>query len=112
MQKKAPTQKTGIMAFAVKKSKCMGCKTPIDASAGTLCQHCVGREAEIYTRQLGVVNEHEEKFARLWTQCQRCQGSLHQDVLCASKDCSIFYMRKKVAKDLSDATEELARFGW
>ena len=24
----------------------------------------------------------EEKFARLWTQCQNCQGSLHADVLC------------------------------
>lgn len=32
----------------------------------------------------------------LWTQCQRCQGSLHQDVLCTSRDCPIFYRRKKV----------------
>lgn len=24
----------------------------------------------------------EEKFSRLWTECQRCQGSLHEDVLC------------------------------
>ncbi|KAF7239738.1 DNA polymerase delta catalytic subunit [Varanus komodoensis] len=37
----------------------------------------------------------EEKFSRLWTQCQRCQGSLHEDVLCTSRDCPIFYMRKK-----------------
>jgi hypothetical protein len=27
----------------------------------------------------------------LWSQCQRCQGSLHQDVLCTSRDCPIFY---------------------
>ena len=29
------------------------------------------------------VRELESVFAAAWTQCQRCQGSLHQDVLCA-----------------------------
>jgi DNA polymerase delta subunit 1 len=52
----------------------------------------------------------EQRFNRLWSQCQRCQGSLHQDVLCTSRDCPIFYMRKKVQKDLKDATAELDRF--
>lgn len=28
------------------------------------------------------VGDLEELFGRLWTQCQECQGSLHQDVLC------------------------------
>jgi hypothetical protein len=28
------------------------------------------------------VSELEMLFGRLWTQCQECQGSLHQDVLC------------------------------
>ncbi|KAH8971035.1 hypothetical protein BDL97_02G121600 [Sphagnum fallax] len=27
----------------------------------------------------------EQLFGRLWTQCQRCQGSSHQDVLCTRK---------------------------
>ena len=63
-----------------------------------------------YRVKLAVMNEYEAKFARLWTQCQRCQGSLHQDVLCTSRDCPIFYMRKKVQKDLADASEQLARF--
>jgi DNA polymerase delta subunit 1 len=51
----------------------------------------------------------ERKFNSLWTQCQRCQGSLHQDVLCTSCDCPIFYSRKKAQKDLSDVTEKLER---
>jgi hypothetical protein len=29
---------------------------------------------------------------------------------CGSRDCPIFYMRKKVQKDLKDATAELDRF--
>jgi hypothetical protein len=28
------------------------------------------------------VSDLEMLFGRLWTQCQECQGSLHQDVLC------------------------------
>ena len=42
-------------------------------------------------RSLVAVNELQETFGRLWTQCQRCQCSMHQDVLCTSRDCPIFY---------------------
>ena len=61
-----------------------------------------------------MVNDLEIRFARLWTQCQRCQGSLHQDVLCTSKDCPIFYMRTKARKEANDAIATLKRFdnGW
>lgn len=111
--KKAPTR-GGIMAFTVKGFKCMSCKTVMAESDGALCERCRPKEAEVYQRKLCEANDLEEKHSRLWTQCQRCQGSLHQDVLCTNKDCSLFYMRKKVQKDLKDATDQLARFsmGW
>jgi hypothetical protein len=35
---------------------------------------------------------------------------LSQDVLCSSKDCPIFYMRKKAQKDVEDANGTLERF--
>ena len=54
----------------------------------------------MFQSSLATVNELQETFGRLWTQCQRCQGSLHADVLCTSRDCPIFYQRKKVQKDL------------
>ena len=38
------------------------------------------------------------------------RSSLHADVLCTSRDCPIFYRRKKVAKDLAEAGATLARF--
>jgi DNA polymerase delta subunit 1 len=56
------------------------------------------------------MNDLEMRFARLWTKCQRCQGSLHQDVLCTSRDCPIFYMRKKAQKDAEEHARTLARF--
>lgn len=55
---------------------------------------------EIYARGLAAVNDLEGAFSALWTQCQRCQGSLHQDVLCTSRDCPIFYRRKKARPPL------------
>ncbi len=32
----------------------------------------------MYQRSMASVNELEGQFGALWTQCQRCQGSLHQ----------------------------------
>ena len=32
----------------------------------------------MYQRSMAAVNELEGQFGALWTQCQRCQGSLHQ----------------------------------
>ena len=33
-----------------------------------------------------------------------------QDVLCTSRDCPIFYMRKKAQKDVEDTVAMLERF--
>ncbi|KAJ1561863.1 DNA-directed DNA polymerase delta [Cladochytrium tenue] len=61
---------------------------------------------------MSIMSELEVKFARLWTQCQRCQGSLHQDVICSAQDCPIFYMRKKAQKDLNEAAATVQRFSY
>ncbi|KAI4369276.1 hypothetical protein MLD38_017736 [Melastoma candidum] len=76
----------------------------------TLCSHCKGRESELYCKTVLHVSQLEELFGRLWTQCQECQGSLHQDVLCTSRDCPIFYCRKKVQKDMVEAKRQLDRW--
>ncbi|KAL0953498.1 hypothetical protein HGRIS_004725 [Hohenbuehelia grisea] len=104
----------GLMKFAVKTSTCLGCKTPLRANNsiknGAVCNNCRPRMSELYQKQIMTASELQVRFARLWTQCQRCQGSLHQDVLCTSKDCPIFYMRKKAQKDVEDANTVVERF--
>ncbi|KAF1937142.1 catalytic subunit DNA polymeras-like protein delta [Clathrospora elynae] len=108
----APTM-GGLMKFAKKTSTCMGCKKPLVAGHekdGAVCENCRPRFAELYTKTLTKVSELEVRFSRLWTQCQRCQGSVHCEVICASKDCPIFYMRMKARKDVKDAGKELTRF--
>ncbi|KAJ7224475.1 DNA polymerase family B-domain-containing protein [Mycena pura] len=104
----------GLMRFAVKTVTCLGCKTPLRANNsvknGAVCKDCKPRMGELYQKQISTTSALQVRFSRLWTQCQRCQGSLHQDVLCTSKDCPIFYMRKKAQKDVEDATVVLERF--
>ncbi|CAL5323978.1 unnamed protein product [Camellia sinensis] len=70
---------SGIMKFAKKQLSCIGCKALISNSDRTLCSHCKGREAELYCKTVANVSDLEKLFGRLWTQCQECQGSLHQD---------------------------------
>ena len=77
---------------------------------GALCAACEPKQMEVYCTKLKTVQSCEQLFSRLWTQCQRCQGDLHKDVLCTSRDCPIFYKRKKVQKDLRDAKDVLRRF--
>ncbi|GAA6047885.1 hypothetical protein JCM3770_004691, partial [Rhodotorula araucariae] len=101
----------GLMKFAVKTVTCLGCKTPLKPGTPNqaVCHNCRPRTAELHARQVALAAGAETAFARLWTQCQRCQGSLHQDVLCTSKDCPIFYMRKKAQKEATDAVGTLQR---
>ncbi|KAM5131970.1 DNA polymerase delta catalytic subunit [Mantella aurantiaca] len=100
----------GLMAFAKKRSTCIGCKASLNHD-GAVCNYCKTRESELHQKEISHLGSLEEKFSRLWTQCQRCQGSLHEDVLCTSRDCPIFYMRKKVQKDLDDQEKLIRRFG-
>eukprot|EP00472_Partenskyella_glossopodia_P012617 CAMPEP_0197539516 /NCGR_PEP_ID=MMETSP1318-20131121/63041_1 /TAXON_ID=552666 /ORGANISM="Partenskyella glossopodia, Strain RCC365" /LENGTH=267 /DNA_ID=CAMNT_0043098261 /DNA_START=55 /DNA_END=855 /DNA_ORIENTATION=- len=94
----------GMMKFAVKTEKCLNCKVPLKKGRKTICKHCEPMLSTIYHKKLTMVRQKEELFNKLWTQCQRCSGSLHQDVLCSNRDCPIFYRRKKVQKDLDEAS--------
>ncbi|KZT70718.1 hypothetical protein DAEQUDRAFT_162972 [Daedalea quercina L-15889] len=104
----------GLMKFAVKTATCMGCKTPLrpnnSVQNGAVCNNCRPRLGELFQKQVTATSEMQVRFSRLWTQCQRCQGSLHMDVLCTSRDCPIFYMRKKAQKDVEDANAQFERF--
>ena len=108
-----PTAKAGgIMMFAKVTLKCLGCKASLKKGEKTLCDYCKPREAEIFQRNLSASNKLQADFSRLWVECQRCTGHLHQDVLCTNGDCPIFYRRKKCAKDLAESQKVMERFEW
>ncbi|EMG45918.1 POL3 DNA polymerase delta catalytic subunit [Candida maltosa Xu316] len=103
----------GLMRFTKKTEICVNCKNPLKpGNNGALCTSCIadGKGPELYGNTLAQLNYLENKFSRLWTECQRCQGSLHQEVLCSNKDCPIFYMRKKAEKDVSIKATEFMKW--
>ncbi len=103
----------GLMRFTKKTQTCIACKKPLtgkEESQGAVCADDAPRVGELYKKTLDKVSDLEVRFGRLWTQCQRCQGSMHCEVICSSKDCPIFYMRMKAKKDLEDANKDLQRF--
>ncbi|KAJ3059657.1 DNA-directed DNA polymerase delta [Podochytrium sp. JEL0797] len=108
----APTTMGGLMKFAVRTATCLGCKTPLPKDETAICANCRPKILPLYQKHLIHKTQVEEKFNRLWTQCQRCQGSLHQDVICSAQDCPIFYMRKKAQKEVGDASKTLERFAY
>nr|XP_018906217.1 PREDICTED: DNA polymerase delta catalytic subunit isoform X1 [Bemisia tabaci] len=108
------TSKVGALAaFTKKKETCLGCRAvlPSNLEKQALCVHCSKTEALFYQEEMYKYKHLEEKFCRLWTQCQRCQESLHEEVICTSRDCPIFYMRKKVQIDLGASVKAIQRFG-
>eukprot|EP00761_Pharyngomonas_kirbyi_P003062 gb/GECH01003066.1/.p1 GENE.gb/GECH01003066.1/~~gb/GECH01003066.1/.p1 ORF type:complete len:1039 (+),score=172.93 gb/GECH01003066.1/:1-3117(+) len=110
MSKSRPSvSKKGIAKWAQKMETCLRCRTQIPQGQA-VCRHCREHEAEVYQKLLDERNHFERLHSRTWTQCQRCQGSLCQDVLCTARDCPIFYMRVKVRKDLRDTQAKLDRF--
>ncbi|KAJ9458484.1 DNA polymerase delta catalytic subunit [Diplonema papillatum] len=102
----------GLMRYAKVVLTCTGCKAKMGSgTSGPLCDSCKPNEAAIYARELAKRNYYGTLFSRVWAECQRCQGSLHEEVLCTNRDCSVFYMRKKVQKDLASSQKALDRFG-
>lgn len=101
----------GLLKFAKKSETCKNCKSPLKPNnKGALCDNCISLGPELYCNSLAQMNYLEHKFSRLWTECQRCQGSLHQEVLCSNNDCPIFYMRKKAQKDVFQQSQDLVKW--
>ena len=94
--------------FVVFKKTCFNCKGVIEK--GAVCKRCVGRLREIYVERKLELNYYERLYADLWVECQKCQGSIMQEIICQNKDCPIFYKRIKVRKDLEEIREKMERF--
>lgn len=104
---------SALSMFTQKKQACLGCKTVLtkEFESEALCQYCKPKEAALYQQELSHHRMLEDRFSRLFTECQRCQGSLHEEILCTSRDCPIFYIRKKVQMELETSQNKVARFG-
>jgi len=110
--KRATPAQGGLMKFTVKSLSCKGCRRPLTGAYknGAVCANCMPRVPELYAKEVNESSELQKRFGMLWTQCQSCQHSMQHDVVCASNDCPIFFMRRAVQKDLNTSQQELKRF--
>lgn len=79
------TSRVGALAaFTKKRETCLGCKAvlPVSEGSAALCGHCKPNETQLYLAQLSKYRSLESTFSKLWTQCQTCQCSLHEEVIC------------------------------
>ena len=101
---------SGLFKFAKVQKTCLGCKNLLRGNQEIVCGNCEGKMKEIYIERKQELKLYDKKYCDLWVQCQRCQGSLHQEILCQSRDCPIFYRRVKAKKQVEEAQETVARF--
>lgn len=104
---------SALAAFTRKKETCLGCRSVLPAGyeQEALCMYCKPKEPELYQQELSHRKHLENRFSALFTECQRCMGSLNEEILCTSRDCPIFYIRTKVQMELETNQNRLKRYG-
>ncbi|KAK1935941.1 DNA polymerase delta subunit [Babesia divergens] len=91
---------SALSMFMKKVERCLGCKSVI--SIPPFCDHCSKtKQQEVMLQKLEERRQKEADYFDLWSQCQRCQGSLHNVVICDNRDCPIFYKRVRSGKVLT-----------
>ncbi|KAI4291937.1 DNA polymerase delta subunit 1 [Pancytospora philotis] len=92
-------------SFVKTLEECIGCRR----AGSILCTHC---RKDFYTHYAALLQRYNEKTAtynKCWVECQRCQGSVVNEVLCINRICPIWYKRTKLIKELSPLQEKLAK---
>ncbi|CAD5221225.1 unnamed protein product [Bursaphelenchus okinawaensis] len=103
--------KSGIGMFFKKVETCIACKSTIQVGAKSpLCQHCQPKIGNIYAEKVNQLKIAEHKYSRLWTECQNCANDFTNEVVCASSDCPIFWLREKARSDMAERREVLDKF--
>ncbi|KAK2196823.1 bifunctional DNA-RNA polymerase superfamily/DNA-directed DNA polymerase [Babesia duncani] len=91
---------SALSKFMKKAERCLGCKAVIKKPP--FCDHCNDyKRKQVILQKLNESRAKEVDYFQLWSQCQRCQGSLHQEIICDNRDCPIFYKRVRTGKVLS-----------
>lgn len=108
VKKVVVSKKTGIGRYVSKQNTCLKCKCPI--KVGAICSNCKQYESSYYIQTCMQVELQQRQYCELWSTCQRCQNSLHQEIICGNKDCPIYYQREKIRRDLDLSMEKLRRF--
>ena len=73
-----PKSTINFGSFLIVKKRCLNCKAIINS--GVVCKNCKAKIRDIYIENRLEMNNRERMYTDLWSQCQRCQGSILQDL--------------------------------
>lgn len=100
-----------LQMFLTKKVTCIKCHVP----GQILCRGCSKDFDQHFLDFQEQLDEKRLTYSKCWRECQRCQGSIYNEVLCVNRVCPIFYMRTKVANEIQedlDKYEKLKNLEW
>ena len=102
----------GIGKFMKSAKTCLNCRLEIKDRSWTkaVCENCDGQESTAYIKKMIELKSSEVEFSRYWAECQRCDGSLFNEVKCTNSDCPIFFKRQKMRKDVQNNWNQLEKF--
>ncbi|KAH0479023.1 MAG: uncharacterized protein KVP18_001990 [Porospora cf. gigantea A] len=103
--------------FGSVKKLCLGCRVAMPSGVEVMCAQCrkSDRETEVVLDKIRTHCDKENTFHALWTECQRCQGSVFNDIICTSRDCPIFYRRVKARREFAEGGAQMQSIedaGW
>jgi len=91
--------------------ECIGCRK----LGSILCDRCRPNFPEYFQTVQDSYNEKTRVFNECWVQCQRCQGSVVNEVLCVNRICPIWYRRTKIKKELNamqSKMDKIMKLSW
>ena len=81
-----------------------------EINQGAVKKEYANKAIDYYLKYLYQAKRLQKEFGACWSECQECQGSILQEVICSNNDCPIFYRRIKLRKDLTEVSTKLKRF--
>ncbi|KAI5169103.1 DNA polymerase delta subunit 1 [Pancytospora epiphaga] len=82
---------------------CVGCQK----AGKMLCDECSKDFPKHYMSLQADFDEKATQFNECWVECQRCQGSVLNEVLCVNRICPIWYKRTKLKKEIAPLQHKL-----
>lgn len=94
-----------LNAFVKSVEECVGC----GKRGCIICTSCRPEFGQHYTKAAEKFNEKAKEFNECWVECQQCQGSVINEVLCVNRICPIWYKRMKIKKEIGPLHSRLQR---
>lgn len=113
VSQKIGTEKGIGMFFKKVERFCLQCKKGLfNQEVKPLCKQCEDKEKQLFLQSVLELKSKERAYQKLWSECQRCEGSALNEVICSNTFCSIFFRRKQVQDQINECYKKVQKFNY